>query len=88
MVEEMAHYQQGPIECIAAMESAFGYEQMRTYCHLNAMKYLWRANQHPEGREANFRKAMYYVNRALSYEIQLATEERPVSDGHRAGAAA
>ena len=81
----MAHYKQGPIECIAAMESAFGREQMRTYCHINAMKYLWRADHHPAGREDNYRKAVYYVNRALSYDIQLTTEDRPVSGGHRAG---
>ena len=39
----MDWYKQGPIECIDAMESAFGVAYMAIFCRINAMKYLWRS---------------------------------------------
>ena len=71
----MAHYQQGAIECITAMESAFGASYMAIFCRINAMKYLWRCGHHADGVESNLRKALYYLNKALSYEIQLKAED-------------
>jgi hypothetical protein len=57
----MAHYQQGPIECIDAMESAFGAQYLAVFCCINAMmKYLWRSSHHYAGPEENLRKALYY----------------------------
>ena len=42
-VEHPQHYNQGNIECIDAMESAFGADEVSSFCKLNAFKYLWRA---------------------------------------------
>ena len=71
----MDWYKQGPIECIDAMESAFGVASMAIFCRINAMKYLWRCSHHTAGPEDNLRKALYYVKRALQYEVQLAAED-------------
>ena len=71
--EAPAHYTQGEVECIDAMESAFGTERLATYCTINAMKYLWRANEHEDGAERSLRKASYFIHKAL----QLARESQP-----------
>ena len=42
MVNHPQHYNQGSIECIDAMASAFGKEEVKSFCKLNAFKYLWR----------------------------------------------
>eukprot|EP01047_Picozoa_sp_COSAG01_P016806 COSAG01_NODE_871_length_13024_cov_115.041925_11_plen_74_part_00 len=57
------------------MESAFGVAYMAIFCRINAMKYLWRCSHHTAGPEDNLRKALYYVKRALQYEVQLAAED-------------
>ena len=77
----MAHYQQGPIECISAMESAFGASYMAIFCRINAMKYLWRCGHHFDGVESNLRKALYYLNKALSYELQLKAANGSAASG-------
>lgn len=38
MVNSPAHYSQGNIECIDAMISAYGVEEVRTFCKINAFK--------------------------------------------------
>eukprot|EP01049_Picozoa_sp_SAG25_P016180 SAG25_NODE_3600_length_1026_cov_2.094930_1_plen_123_part_00 len=48
---QMDWYNQGPIECIDAMESAFGVAYMAIFCRINAMKYLWRCSHHTAGPE-------------------------------------
>ena len=77
----MAHYQQGPIECIDAMHAAFGPAQMSIFCRINAMKYLWRADHHAGGVAENLEKAVYYVKKALYYELQSAQETIPEAAG-------
>ena len=56
---------------LAAMEAAFGVSYMAIFCRVNAMKYLCRCGNHPKGVELNLRKSLYYLNKALSYELQL-----------------
>ena len=48
MVNHPQHYNQGSIECIDAMVSAFGKEDVKAFCKINAFKYLcgWQ-----EGRQ-------------------------------------
>ena len=41
-VNHPAHYTQGSIECIDAIEAALTPEEFRGYCKGNALKYLWR----------------------------------------------
>jgi len=68
-----AHYKQGEVECIAAMESAFGKEKVGAYCTITAMKYLWRSYDHEDGYETNLRKSAWYIHKAL----QLARTSQP-----------
>ncbi len=63
MVNHPNHYTQGGIECIDAMISAFGKEAVKSYCVVNAFKYIWRA-EHKNGME-DLEKARWYVNKAL-----------------------
>lgn len=63
MVNHPAHYNDGKIECIEAMESAFGKEEVKTFCKLNAFKYIWRANK--KGGEQDIKKAAWYLNKYI-----------------------
>ena len=60
-VNHPSHYTQGGIECIQAMEAAFGKEAVATFCHLNAFKYLWRS-EHKNGLQ-DIDKAVWYLNK-------------------------
>ena len=48
MVSSPKHYNQGSIECIDAMISAFGKDAVKDFCKVNAMKYLWRLGHKDE----------------------------------------
>ena len=67
-VNAPAHYTQGGIECIQAMEAAFGKEAVKIFCKVCAFKYLWRADlkNHTEDIE----KAIWYLNKYLELEKQ------------------
>ena len=41
-VNHPSNYASGGIECIDAMEAAFGKAEVASFCKLNAFKYLWR----------------------------------------------
>lgn len=59
-----AHYKAGgDIECIDAMVSAFGAENVRVFCRIAAFKYLWR-HEHKGGDE-DLRKAIWYLRFSL-----------------------
>lgn len=62
-VNRPAHYV-GDIECIDAMEAAFGPEAVRTFARLNAFKYTWRAQQKGK-EEEDIRKAIWYLRYSL-----------------------
>lgn len=57
------HYNQGKIECIDAMEEAFGKEEVFAFCLLNAFKYLWRC-QEKGTMKADLEKARWYIEKA------------------------
>ena len=61
-VNHPSHYNQGGIECIDAMRSAFGDESVVTFCHLNAFKYLWRAKNKRSFNE-DVKKAVWYLQK-------------------------
>ena len=81
-VDAPAHYKQGEVECVDAMESAFGKDRVATFCTVNAMKYLWRSNEHDDGVETSLRKASWFIHKAL----QLSRTSQPatprVNDGN------
>lgn len=60
-VSHPSHYNQGCIECIDAMVSAFGKEAVANFCLVNAFKYVWR-NRDKNGCE-DVDKAIWYLNK-------------------------
>lgn len=65
-VNHPKHYEGScSIECIEAMEIAFGKQAVYDFCKLNAFKYLWRY-KHKNGEE-DLDKASWYVKRASRY---------------------
>ena len=61
-VNNPRHYADGGIECIDAMEAAFGTDAVQDFCLCNAFKYLWRCRK--KGRELeDVDKAMWYMDK-------------------------
>ena len=63
VINHPSHYTQGGIECIDAMESAFGAAQLAVYCKIAAFKYIWRC-EYKNGVE-DVKKAIWYLNKFL-----------------------
>lgn len=55
------HYNQGNIECIDAMISAFGKQAVANFCMCNAFKYMWRHKQ--KGGIEDIDKMDWYLNK-------------------------
>lgn len=55
-----AHYNQGGIECIDAMIQAFGEDDVKVFCRLNAFKYLWR-HKEKGSLDNDVAKAIWYL---------------------------
>lgn len=66
-VNSPAHYRQGDIECIDAIEAALTPEEFRGYCKGNALKYIWR-ERHKAGSSPaeSLAKAQWYLSRLLA----------------------
>lgn len=63
------HYKsQCSIECIEAMEMAFGAEAVVNFCLCNAFKYLWRHKY--KNNYEDLKKAAWYTDRAR-YEMRI-----------------
>ena len=62
-VNRPAHYTSGGIECIDAMQAAFGVEAVKDFCLCNSFKYLWR-HRNKNGVE-DLKKARWYLNRLI-----------------------
>ena len=60
-VSHPSHYTHGGIECIDAMESAFGKEAVSHFCICNAFKYVFR-HEHKNGKE-DIEKAEWYLKK-------------------------
>lgn len=73
-VNHPAHYNQGDIECIQAIEAMLGPEGFVAYCRGNAMKYLWRCLYKGKFTE-DLQKAVWYLNRASH------VDKTPTSEG-------
>ena len=64
MVQSPSHYNQGKVECIEAMISAFGEEEVRVFCKINAFKYLWRLG-HKDEEKQEIGKIKWYLDKYL-----------------------
>lgn len=62
-INHPAHYTQGGIECIDAMVAAFGKEEVRAFCKVNAFKYLWRSEG--KNKAEDIAKARWYLDKWL-----------------------
>jgi hypothetical protein len=67
------HYTHGGIECIDAMEAAFGAEWVEHFCACNAFKYIFRF-LHKNGLE-DIDKAIWYLNKYKELESEKVDEE-------------
>lgn len=66
VVNHPAHYCEGKIECIDAIESATAnLTGFKGYCTGNAIKYLWR--WHSKGGTEDLRKAAWYIERLIAF---------------------
>lgn len=63
VVNHPSHYTQGGIECIDAMEAAYGKDRLASYCIINAFKYLWRS--HEKNGIEDVKKAKWYIDKHL-----------------------
>lgn len=65
-VNNPSHYQsyiKDGIDCITAMQHAFGIEATAIFCKLNSFKYLWRASS--KGGNESIKKAQWYLKKYL-----------------------
>jgi len=63
-VNQPKHYNQGPIQCIDALEAATtGLEGIEAVCTANALKYLWRW-KYKNGVQ-DLEKAVWYIQRLI-----------------------
>lgn len=67
------------LECIEAMQIAFGRERVLTFCMLNAFKYIWRW-KHKNGEE-DLNKASWYIDKAR--DIFNDPETSPNTTGYK-----
>ena len=71
VVNHPSHYTQGGIECIDAMKSAFGADELAVYCKIAAFKYIWRCEL-KNGSE-DVKKAIWYLQKFLELEADNGT---------------
>ena len=64
-VNKPAHYNNGPVECIEAIESMLTSEEYIGYLRGNSLKYRWRV-RYKNGIE-DLRKARWYEERLIKF---------------------
>ena len=62
-VNHPAHYTQGAVECIDALEASMTPEEFRGYLKGCQMKYVWRYRM--KGGVEDLKKARWYLNRLI-----------------------
>ena len=68
-VNHPSHYTQDNIECIDAMQAAYGKESVMHFCKCNAFKYQWRFDK--KNGEEDIKKAQWYQNKFLELKREL-----------------
>lgn len=63
-VNHPAHYTDGSIECIDAMQASLTPEEFRGALKANVLKYLWRS-EHKGNRLGDYKKAQWYLNKLI-----------------------
>lgn len=68
-VNKPAHYNQGKVECIDALETAtMGLEGIEAVCTANVIKYMWRWKL-KNGVE-DLKKALWYLNKLIAKKLE------------------
>lgn len=62
MVNHPYHHCQGSMECIDAIVRAYGVEEAKVFCKINAFKYLWRLG-HKDAEEQEIGKIKWYLDK-------------------------
>lgn len=75
-VNHPSHYNQGEIECIDAMESAYSTEAVIWFCMCSAFKYQWRFNK-KNGVE-DILKCQWYQNKMVELQNKLHNKEKNI----------
>jgi len=66
-INNPAHYNQGGVECIEAIEASMTKEQFCGYLKGNILKYMWRFED--KNKVEDLKKAQWYLNKLIkSYE--------------------
>lgn len=63
VVDRPKHYTDSSIECIDAMEAAYGIEAVKWFCICNAFKYQWRFKK-KNGVE-DLKKSKWYLDKYI-----------------------
>lgn len=84
-VKKPYHYNSGDIECIDAMIAAFGIEEVKSFCKINAFKYIWRATN-KNGLE-DMKKAVWYLNKYIELNKSKTSKknETPITKTFKVG---
>lgn len=78
IVNHPSHYTQGEIECIDAIEAAFGPLMTAHYCVITAFAYIWRHHiKHPTPI-TDLQKAVWFTSMAIRMY-----EKAGAADGQR-----
>ena len=64
LVNHPDHYNQGSMEAIDAMIGAYGKQAVKTFCKINAFKYLWRLG-HKDAEEQEVGKIKWYLDKYI-----------------------
>ena len=79
MVNSPSHYNQGNIECIDAMISAFGKEAVADFCKCNVFKYTFRSGV--KQPKESILKAEWYLKKYMELATEFCEEWRQHSSG-------
>ena len=82
MVNSPAHYNQVSMECIDAIVGAYGKEEAKIFCKINAFKYLWRLG-HKDEEEQEIGKTKWYLDKYV--ELSTRPEEDPYCELSQVG---
>lgn len=80
MVNSPSHYNQGSIECIDAMVSAFGAYSAAEFCKINAFKYLWRLG-HKDDEAQEIGKIKWYLDKYIELKDNPLPPAELLDDG-------
>ena len=72
MVNHPSHYEGNGIECIDAMEAAYGTQAVIDFCRCNAFKYQWRAGKKGSLSE-DINKAQWYQNKMMELIVKISS---------------